>query len=163
MPTFDSAEEIEEWLNSLIQRTVIPDVAEDTVKCLKEHAQKEVYDAFEPRKYQRRWSYVNDSGYDVNYHGNGVTVSDNVQANPGEDWGAEQKSMFTMFEALNYRSIVSGDLLPVIESGKGYAFEKEGPVPGPRPFFTHAKEEVEGGRAEQKVKDSLAKLGFKVS
>jgi len=163
MLTFNSIKDINTWLNDLLQESVMPDVAKDAVECLKEHAQEEVYDAFDPVAYERRDSYTDDSGYDIEYSNNGFVVSDNVT--PNYDWDIFSKNMRYFqwyYKKEKDVGLFSGNLLPIIESGQGYPFAFTKHVPGPRPFFTHAKAEVEGGRAEQKIEAGLRGLGFKV-
>ena len=133
----DNLQDLEKELTARINRSLDEKCASEVKKCIKKHAQKDVYKTYKPREYKRRGinnggSLLVDSNYKSDVKNGVLTVSSEGDINQ---------------PIVKGHTPMDGGLANLIEEGAydlyGLA-DKSKPTPflEPRPFMTNAKEEI---------------------
>ena len=72
----------EKKLNTAINRVLRKEVANVVIKSIEDASQPNVYDAYDPSLYSRRYSLKRDSSYKKEVHNNTLTVTAHIMSNP---------------------------------------------------------------------------------
>lgn len=142
MPTFKDLKSLNVYLQKQVQEVMEKEVSETVKDVMQEHIQKDVYDKYEPKRYQRL------------EHNGGLIDRDNIESRPIRN-GIE-------VENVTYHD---GKYIPlVIETGEGYTYEGYGyAYEKPRPFIAETKKDLNKNKQHvQTLKKGLKKKGFKV-
>lgn len=138
--------QLEAKIKSVINKALNGPIAEDLKEDLTIHAQTDVYDAYEPKRYVRRFTLTSPSTYIQQSEGDmKVSVDSRAQFNRlygGDNYGDELPGF------MNY-----GD------GWHGYAFNYSA-NPG-RHYIDNTRDEWENGKFKDKIIAALNVAGFK--
>lgn len=123
MPVFKSVDAAMAYIESAISSSLNDEVFHEVKQTMSQHAIEDVYEAYDPRVYVRRYGLVNDNIVG-SVQGLSLEVENVDQPNPV---GFPPPT-------------VNKNLIQVIESGEGYDYFS----PGPRPFVTNTREDLAG-------------------
>lgn len=129
-------------LMDAISNALANEVARTAVTLIENSASENIYAAYAPSKYKRRFSFMHDESYDTEVSGNELTISERVSGvgNAGENLGE------------------------IIEAGFPYEWEHSRiyeSQPFPREFFRIALEEgINSGAIKDAIERGLTRQGF---
>lgn len=129
-------------LMNAISNALANEVAQTAVALIENSASENIYAAYAPSKYKRRFSYLHDESYMTEVSGTELTVSEHVTGvgNAGDNLGE------------------------IIEAGFPYEWEHSriyAQQPFPREFFRVALEEgISNGSIRDAIERGLTRQGF---
>jgi hypothetical protein len=135
-------------LQKRLYATLEDDVAQDMVNALKDRAQRDVYDVYEPKTYERRYTLINDNAYRIDVSDRGLRITNTAQANAVRLDGEP---------SLNEGESVGA----IVETGGPYEYDFEYDNV-PRPFFANAVKDMRDGDFADSLRRGLKKRGVDV-
>lgn len=147
-----SLNDIKRIIENRVEAILDTDVKNDVIEVLKAKAQAEVYDVYAPKRYQRRYSFIQDDAYEV-------------------DRSEKMKIKITPtveFNTKYYTQNRGNDLAGLINDGDGWDghhydyWDGEKSFGFPRMFLEHTYEETEDGGFKAILATGLEKAGFRV-
>jgi hypothetical protein len=137
MPNFNTIAELENYLNGKLNETLKNDVANQSKQLMQEHIDKDVYEAYTPKEYERTGQLRADVVVDM-VDGNTLEIKD-IRNDDGKD------------------------IVKIIESGKGYDWSSSlDDIIGARPFVRNTRNDLKNGKAKKYLKQGLIARGLKV-
>lgn len=139
-----SYSDLEKFINNKLSDALQSGVKDDVQKLLKENIKSVVYDAYEPKAYNRKGLMYQSDDYEM--------IDDNT--------------LKVTHARMDSGSWGSRDVSKVVEYGKGYIWRPPHPhftldtVIGPRPFMGTTKEDLESGEFKKILKNNLSKQGL---
>lgn len=133
-------------VNDVIQN----DMRDGIAVAMVDSARKRVYDAYSPKKYQRRWTLTDPSHYQFSFHDLGLEVESPIMGNPA--YAPPASSGWN-----------PGYISHIIESGDGYPWLSKGSdmdTIGPRPYLTEGMKDYVNTRANSDLADGLRARGY---
>lgn len=138
-------------LRADVNDVVQSDMRDGIAIAMVDSARVRVYDAYSPKKYQRRWTLTDPSHYRFYPEDMGISVDSPIMGNPA--YAPPASSGWN-----------PGYISQIIETGDGYPwFEKGSDMDeiGPRPYLTEGmKDYVNTGKANQDLADGLRARGY---
>ena len=124
-------EELKKKVNDILKNKIANKIRDDLIK----HAESEVYDAYDPDYYKRRWTLIAPESYNIEVKDLHISITPIAQFNRrygGWNEGDELGGF------MNFGRGWHGYVM-----GNGLNFPSGGPlnVPLPRPYLTHVAEE----------------------
>lgn len=116
------------------------------LEALANSADYRVYDRFDPKVYERRYSFRDKSLYGVKKPNMGIEVEALQSGNS------------------SYENYLPGHIVNVVENGGPWQWTKAKELPGPRPFMEEGlRDYVDGGFAEADLAEGLRARGYIVT
>ena len=133
---FDSVEELYKYVKASLKETLEQEIAEKIIELLMERVQTEVFDVYEPKKYQRRTLYgTGGLGSRESFVSLVEVIDDTIQL--------EIENIAEKVWSNSSRSLAE-----LIEYGEA---PKDAPWLQPRPFFKVVKEELKSSNLVEEV------------
>ena len=132
--TANSLYELENLIKQKVNNALQTTVAEKSKKLMQDRVNKDVYDAYSPKSYDRTFKLRDDIK---------TEMIDNT------------------LEIINDRKD-GRDVVPVVELGKGYWNKALDEMIGARPFMSNTYNELKDGKAKEYLKDGLKNQGLDV-
>ena len=151
MSLLDKYNEAMARLRADVTDVIQNDMRDGIAVAMVDSARTRVYDAYSPKKYERRWTLTDPSHYKFYPINMGIEVESPIEGNPA------------------YAPPVSSGWNPgyishIIESGDGYPWFTKGNdlnTIGPRPYLTEGiKDYVNTGKANEDLADGLRARGY---
>lgn len=133
-------------VNDVIQN----DMSDGIRVAMVDSARTRVYDAYSPKKYERRWTLTDPSHYRFTPIDLGVEVESPIMGNPA--YAPPASSGWN-----------PGNISRIIESGDGYPWLSKGSdmdTIGPRPYLTEGMKDYVNTRADSDLADGLRARGY---
>lgn len=151
MSLLDKYHEAMAQLRADVNDVVHNDMRDGIAVAMVDSARTRVYDAYSPKKYERRWTLTDPAHYRFFPMNMGIEVESPIQGNP-------------TYAPPNSSGWNPGYISHIIESGDGYPWLRQGSdvtAIGPRPFLTEGmKDYVVTGRANADLTDGLRARGY---
>lgn len=127
------------------------DMRDGIAVAMVDSARTRVYDAYSPKKYERRWTLTDPSHYKFYPMNMGIEVESPIEGNPA--YAPPKSSGWN-----------PGYISHIIETGDGYPWFTKGNdlnTIGPRPYLTEGmKDYVNTGKANEDLADGLRARGY---
>ena len=151
MSLLDKYNEAMAQLRADVNDVIHNDMRDGIAVAMVDSARTRVYDAYSPKKYERRWTLTDPSHYRFYPVDMGVEVDSPIMGNPAYAPPASS--------GWNH-----GYISQIIESGNGYPWFRKGSdmdTIGPRPYLTEGmKDYVNTGKANEDLADGLRARGY---
>lgn len=137
-------------LRADVNDVVHNDMRDGIAMAMVDSARTRVYDAYNPKKYQRRMTLTDPSHYVFQNEDMGITVESPIMGNP--DYAPPASSGWN-----------PGYISHIIESGDGYPWLSKGSdmnTIGPRPYLTEGMKDYVNTRANSDLADGLRARGY---
>jgi phage gpG-like protein len=141
---FNSLDELEKYLNDLIEVALETNVKQTAEETMKMHIQKDVYTPYTPMSYERTGKLLQDVEAKM-IDSNTLSLEDTRNEEPDVENGR--------------------DVIKTIEKGKGYQWgytRNLDEVIGARPFVQNTYDELASGSARESLKQGLKRQGLNV-
>ncbi|NBI28596.1 hypothetical protein [Chengkuizengella marina] len=137
---FTNLGDLTKYLSRQITESLNDNVAKAAVKTMQEEIEDEVYDAYSPKVYERK------------YYQDGLIDEDNIETKM-----IDAKTL----EIQNVRSDGDKNVAYIVETGEGYTYDVPKELTDGRPFTQETKRRLkEEGIAKQAMKDGLHQRGM---
>ena len=151
MSLLDKYNEAMARLRADVNDVIHNDMRDGIAVAMVDSARTRVYDAYSPKKYERRWNLTDPSHYRFYPVDMGVEVDSPIMGNPA--YAPPASSGWN-----------PGYISHIIESGDGYPWLSKGSdmdTIGPRPYLTEGmKDYVNTGKANEDLADGLRARGY---
>lgn len=151
MSLLDKYNEAMARLRADVNDVIHNDMRDGIAVAMVDSARTRVYDAYSPKKYERRWTLTDPSHYRFYPVDMGVEVDSPIMGNPA--YAPPASSGWN-----------PGYISHIIESGDGYPWLSKGSdmdTIGPRPYLTEGmKDYVNTGKANEDLADGLRARGY---
>ena len=151
MSLLDKYNEAMARLRADVNDVIHNDMRDGIAVAMVDSARTRVYDAYSPKKYERRWTLTDPSHYRFYPVDMGVEVDSPIMGNPA--YAPPASSGWN-----------PGYISQIIESGNGYPWFRKGSDMdeiGPRPYLTEGmRDYVNTGKAGQDLADGLRARGY---
>lgn len=151
MSLLDKYNEAMDRLRADVNDVIHNDMRDGIAVAMVDSARTRVYDAYSPKKYERRWTLTDPSHYRFYPVDMGVEVDSPIMGNPA--YAPPASSGWN-----------PGYISHIIESGDGYPWLSKGSdmdTIGPRPYLTEGmKDYVNTGKANEDLADGLRARGY---
>lgn len=151
MSLLDQYNEAMARLRADVTDVIQNDMRDGIAVSMVDSARTRVYDAYSPKKYERRWTLIDPSHYKFYPTDMGIEVESPIEGNPA--YAPPASSGWN-----------PGYISHIIESGDGYPWFTKGndlDTIGPRPYLTEGmRDYVNTGKANADLADGLRARGY---
>ena len=150
MSLLDKYNEAMARLRADVTDVIQNDMRDGIAVAMVDSARTRVYDAYSPKKYERRWTLTDPSHYKFYPMNMGIEVESPIEGNPA--YAPPKSSGWN-----------PGYISHIIETGDGYPWLTNGTDIniGPRPYLTEGmRDYVNTGKANEDLADGLRARGY---
>ena len=142
MPNVKNYNQLFKQLQKVISESLKDEVADEAIKTMKFEIKRQVYDAYEPLSYERKYDdggLVDDANILTEVNGTTLVV-ENIRRDEND---------------------ISRNVAYVVETGEGYQYNVPERLKYGRPFTMATREELKNGKAVNALKKGLNNRGLK--
>lgn len=164
---FNNVKDLKEYIKNSINYALDNNVKEGILETLYDHAVSDVYDAYAPSMYERRYSLLDEGNYEIDKSEDmKISVTPIAEFNPVVYRYKGRKKGFEQGRSANSGNELAG-LINYGDGWNGYRYEFVSPdeaenptYTAPRPFIDYARENLSDGMAKDYLIEGLAEMGI---